>query len=226
MVNMVPREAFACSCAEGDVVLRQSFKPESCELISLLFNSLRNLLDVNFFMERDLNSSIDEFSWSSICKTFNTSKLFFRTFNTFKLFFRTFNTSKLFFTIFKKCRVLKLQALAWKDKVLKLQALAWKDKCPQGNNEYAYAPEQHTVNSAALLHEVLNEMEKLDLKQFVICNVQLTMREKMDKMRFEMRNATMAENTGGTVVRQKEKDKWDASLVVSLRLSFLSFVVK
>nr|GEX76996.1 hypothetical protein [Tanacetum cinerariifolium] len=31
MVNMVPHEAFACSCAEGDVVLRQSYKPESCE---------------------------------------------------------------------------------------------------------------------------------------------------------------------------------------------------
>nr|GEV67331.1 hypothetical protein [Tanacetum cinerariifolium] len=30
MVNMVPHEAFACSCAEGDVVLRQSYKPESC----------------------------------------------------------------------------------------------------------------------------------------------------------------------------------------------------
>nr|GFC70728.1 hypothetical protein [Tanacetum cinerariifolium] len=31
MVKMVPYEAFACSCAEGDVVLRQSYKPESCE---------------------------------------------------------------------------------------------------------------------------------------------------------------------------------------------------
>ncbi|GJX66649.1 hypothetical protein Tco_0300992 [Tanacetum coccineum] len=30
MVKMVPHEAFACSCAEGDVVLRQSYKPESC----------------------------------------------------------------------------------------------------------------------------------------------------------------------------------------------------
>nr|GEX76767.1 hypothetical protein [Tanacetum cinerariifolium] len=89
--------------------------------------SLRNILDVDFFVERDPTSSIDEFSWSSICRTFNTSKLFFRTFNTSKLFLRTFNTSKLFFRIFKKCRVLKLQALAWKD------------KCTQGNNEYAYA---------------------------------------------------------------------------------------
>nr|GEV39084.1 hypothetical protein [Tanacetum cinerariifolium] len=48
MVKMVPHEAFACSCAEGDVVLRQSYKPKSCELIYLLFNSLRNILDVNF----------------------------------------------------------------------------------------------------------------------------------------------------------------------------------
>nr|GEV08869.1 UBN2 domain-containing protein [Tanacetum cinerariifolium] len=30
MVNMMPHEAFACSCAEGDVVLRQSYKFESC----------------------------------------------------------------------------------------------------------------------------------------------------------------------------------------------------
>nr|GEV62859.1 zinc finger, CCHC-type [Tanacetum cinerariifolium] len=30
MVNMVPHEAFTCSCAEGDVVLRQSYKPKSC----------------------------------------------------------------------------------------------------------------------------------------------------------------------------------------------------
>ncbi|GJY40071.1 hypothetical protein Tco_0427341 [Tanacetum coccineum] len=29
MVKMVPHEAFACRCAEGDVFLRQSYKPES-----------------------------------------------------------------------------------------------------------------------------------------------------------------------------------------------------
>nr|GEU37965.1 hypothetical protein [Tanacetum cinerariifolium] len=67
-------------------------------------------------MERDPTSSIDEFYWSFIYRTFNTSKLFFRTFNTSKLFFMTFNTSKVFFRIFQKCRVLKLQALLWKDK--------------------------------------------------------------------------------------------------------------
>nr|GEZ89498.1 hypothetical protein [Tanacetum cinerariifolium] len=30
MVKMVSHKAFACSCAEGDVVLRQLYKPESC----------------------------------------------------------------------------------------------------------------------------------------------------------------------------------------------------
>ncbi|GKC60240.1 hypothetical protein Tco_1087838 [Tanacetum coccineum] len=53
-------------------------------------------LDVDFFMERGMSPSIDEFSWSFIDS-------------------KTFNTSKLFSGIFKKCIVLKLQALAWKD---------------------------------------------------------------------------------------------------------------
>nr|GEX11309.1 hypothetical protein [Tanacetum cinerariifolium] len=32
-------------------------------------------------------------------------------------------------------------------------------------------PEQHTVNSAALLHEVYNDMKKIDFELFVIWNV-------------------------------------------------------
>nr|GEX10602.1 hypothetical protein [Tanacetum cinerariifolium] len=99
---------------EGDVALRQSYKPESCGKLYYACPKSKppKHFGCGFFMERDPTSSIDEFFWSSICMTFNTSKLFFKTFNTSKLFFRTFNTSKLFFRIFKKCRVLKLQALA------------------------------------------------------------------------------------------------------------------
>ncbi|GJU22416.1 hypothetical protein Tco_1155758 [Tanacetum coccineum] len=125
MVKMVPFEAFTCSCGEGDVVLRQSYKPES---YGKLYYACPKSKDLQH------------------------PKLFFRTFNTSKLLFRTFNTSKLFSRIFKKCRVLKLQALAWKD------------KCTKGNIGLHMHPEQHTVNSAALLHEVLNEIEKLDLE--------------------------------------------------------------
>ncbi|GKB28942.1 hypothetical protein Tco_0868343 [Tanacetum coccineum] len=113
MVKMVPYEAFACRCRAGDVVLRESYKPKPVVnyIMHVHYQSLGKItLDVNFFMERGTSSSTDQFSWSFI-----KSKLFSRTFNTSKLFSRTFNTSKLFSRTFKKCRVLKLQALAWKD---------------------------------------------------------------------------------------------------------------
>ncbi|GJV20534.1 hypothetical protein Tco_1369554 [Tanacetum coccineum] len=42
--------------------------------------------------------------------------------------------------------------------------LPWKGKCTKQQGEMHMHPEQHTVNSAALFHEVLNEMEKLDLE--------------------------------------------------------------
>nr|GFD17001.1 hypothetical protein [Tanacetum cinerariifolium] len=76
MVNMVPHEAFACSCAQGDVVLRQSYKPESCGKLYYACPKSKppKHFGCGFFMERDLNSSIDEFSWSSIYRNFNTSK--------------------------------------------------------------------------------------------------------------------------------------------------------
>ncbi|GJU95985.1 hypothetical protein Tco_1320741 [Tanacetum coccineum] len=50
MVKMVPHEAFACSCAEGDVVLRQSYKPESY--------AFRNILDVHIFYGREPTSQL------------------------------------------------------------------------------------------------------------------------------------------------------------------------
>nr|GEW59764.1 hypothetical protein [Tanacetum cinerariifolium] len=31
MVKIVPHESFACRCAKGDVVLQESYKPESCD---------------------------------------------------------------------------------------------------------------------------------------------------------------------------------------------------
>nr|GEU96366.1 hypothetical protein [Tanacetum cinerariifolium] len=69
------------------------------------------ILDVDFFMERGPSPSTGRFSWSFI-----DYKLFSKTYNTFKLFSTTFNTSEPSLWNIKKCRVLKLQALAWKDK--------------------------------------------------------------------------------------------------------------
>nr|GEU81526.1 hypothetical protein [Tanacetum cinerariifolium] len=105
------------------------------------------ILDVDFFMERGTSSFTDQFSW-----IFIDCKLFSIIFITSKLFLGTFNTSKPSFRNFKKCRVLKLQALAWKD------------KSTRGNTGNVYASEQHTCNSTALLHEVYNDMGNLGLE--------------------------------------------------------------
>ncbi|GKA30684.1 hypothetical protein Tco_0716989 [Tanacetum coccineum] len=53
---------------------------------------------------------------------------------------------------FKKCRVLKLQALAWKD------------NGTRGNSENVYASGTTHTKSATLLHEVYSDMGKLRLE--------------------------------------------------------------
>nr|GEX21718.1 hypothetical protein [Tanacetum cinerariifolium] len=105
MVKMVPHEAFACSCTEGDVVHRQSYKPESCRPSTPPSYSLGPLTPPNYSPGSSRNAEC------SNCKH-----------------------------------------LRGKISVLK------------ATMDMHMHPEQHTVNSAALLHEVLNEMEKLDFK--------------------------------------------------------------
>nr|GFA74090.1 hypothetical protein [Tanacetum cinerariifolium] len=96
MVNMVPHEAFACSCAEGDVVLRQSEKTRLRQLTS--------------------SPGVPSVGPSTPLECSNCKHL--------------------------------------RGKIIGLKATM---------NMHMH-PEQHTVNSAALLHEVLNEMEKLDFE--------------------------------------------------------------
>nr|GFA56306.1 hypothetical protein [Tanacetum cinerariifolium]GFC26914.1 hypothetical protein [Tanacetum cinerariifolium] len=100
MVKMVPHEAFACSCAEGYVVLRQSYKPESCGT-----SSAGPSTPPNYSPGSSRNAECSN------------------------------------------CKHLR-------GKISVLNATM---------NMHMH-PEQHIINSAALLHEVLNEMEKLDLE--------------------------------------------------------------
>ncbi|GKA80385.1 G-type lectin S-receptor-like serine/threonine-protein kinase [Tanacetum coccineum] len=86
------------------------------------------------------------------CRTFNTSKLFFRTFNASKLFFRTFNPYNYSLGSSRNAECSNCKHLRGKISVLK------------ATMDMHMHPEQHTVNSAALFHEVLNEIEKLDLE--------------------------------------------------------------
>nr|GEV00717.1 hypothetical protein [Tanacetum cinerariifolium] len=115
MVNMVPHEAFVCSCAEGDVVLRQSYKPESCGPSTPPSYSLGPSTPPSYSpgpsTPTNYSSGTSRNAECSNCKHLR-----------------------------RKISVLKATM-----------------------NMHMH-PEQHTVNSAALLHEVLNEMEKLDLE--------------------------------------------------------------
>nr|GFA69817.1 hypothetical protein [Tanacetum cinerariifolium] len=149
---MVPHEAFACSCAEGDVVLRQSYKPESCELISLLFNSLRNILDVDFLWKetriRQLMSSPGApSSGPSTPPNYSSGPSTPPSYSS-----RLSKPPNYSSRSSRNAECSNCKHLRGKISVLKATM-----------NMHMH-PEQHTVNSAALLHEVLNEMEKLDLE--------------------------------------------------------------
>nr|GEX99533.1 hypothetical protein [Tanacetum cinerariifolium] len=115
MVNMVPHEAFACGCAEGDIVLRQSYKPKS------------------FGPSTPLNYSSGPSTPPSYSLRPSTPPNY------------SSRSSR-------NAECLNCKHLRGKISVLKATM-----------NMHMH-PEQHTVNSAALLHEVLNEMEKLDLE--------------------------------------------------------------
>nr|GEZ80358.1 hypothetical protein [Tanacetum cinerariifolium] len=115
MVNMAPHEAFACSCAEGDVVLRQSYKPESCGPSTPQNYSSGPSTPPSYYSRLltppNYSSGSSRNAECSNCKHLH-----------------------------RKISVLKATM-----------------------NMHMHL-EQHTLNSAALLHEVLNEMEKLDLE--------------------------------------------------------------
>nr|GFB43314.1 hypothetical protein [Tanacetum cinerariifolium] len=115
MVNMVPHEAFACSCAEGDAVLRQSYKPESCGPSTPLNYSSGPSTPPNYSsrLSTPPNYSLGS-SRNAECSN---------------------------------CKHLR-------GKISVLKATM---------NMHMH-PEQHTLNSAALLHEVLNEIKKLDFE--------------------------------------------------------------
>ncbi|GJS75930.1 hypothetical protein Tco_0725811 [Tanacetum coccineum] len=157
MVKMVPHEAFACRCAEGDVVLRQSYKPESYELISLLFNSLRNILDVDFLWKetrlRELMSSPGAPSTPSYSVGHSTPPSYSSGPSTPPSYSSGPSTPTNYsLGSSRNGECSNCKHLHGKISVLK------------ATMDMHMHPEQHTVNLAALFHEVLKEMKKLDLE--------------------------------------------------------------
>ncbi|GJT01778.1 hypothetical protein Tco_0822947 [Tanacetum coccineum] len=135
MVKMVPHEAFACSCAEGDVVFRQSYKPESYgKLYYACLNSKPpKHFGCGFFLWKEtrlrqlMSSPGAPSAGPSTPPSYSSGSS-------------------------RNAECSNCKHLRGKISVLK------------ATMEMHMHPEQHTVNSAALFHEVLNEMEKLDLE--------------------------------------------------------------
>ncbi|GKC67912.1 hypothetical protein Tco_1100510 [Tanacetum coccineum] len=126
MVLMVPYEAFACPCGSGDVVLRESYKPKTCEeRVRLLVGS-------------------PGASTTPIYSPGSSSTLIYspRSSTPQSCSPRTSRNAE-----FSNCKHLL-------GKITVLEATV---------NMYMHL-EQHTVNSAALFHEVYNNMGKLDLE--------------------------------------------------------------
>ncbi|GJT89690.1 RNA-directed DNA polymerase, eukaryota, reverse transcriptase zinc-binding domain protein [Tanacetum coccineum] len=167
MVNMVQHEAFACRCAEGDVVLRQSYKPESYGKLYYACPKSKppKHFGCGFFLWketrlRELMSSpgapcysAGHSSTPSYSAGHSTPPTYYSgpsTPTNYSLGSSTPTNYSLGSSRNRECSNCK--HLRGKISVLK------------ATMEMHMHPEQHTVNSAALFHEVLNEMEKLDLE--------------------------------------------------------------
>nr|GEV31851.1 hypothetical protein [Tanacetum cinerariifolium] len=131
MVKMVLLEAFACSCAEEDVVLRQSYKPERCE------TQLRQLM----------SSSRAPFAGPSTPPTYSSGPSTPPSYSSGPSAPPNYSPGSL-----RNAECSNYKHLRGKINVLKVTM------------DMHMHPKQHRVNSAALFHEVLNEMENLDLE--------------------------------------------------------------
>ncbi|GJT90512.1 hypothetical protein Tco_1079357 [Tanacetum coccineum] len=149
MVKMVPHEAFACRCAEGDVVLRQSYKPES-------YASKTFWMWIFLWKEtrlRELMSSPGAPSTPSYFAGHSTPPSYSSGPSTPPSYSSGPSTPTNYsLGSSRNGECSNCKHLRGKISVLK------------ATMEMHMHPEQHTVNSAALFHEVLNEMEKLDLE--------------------------------------------------------------
>ncbi|GKB05892.1 hypothetical protein Tco_0834087 [Tanacetum coccineum] len=148
MVKMVSHEAFACSCAEH-VVLRQSYKPES-------YASETFWMWIFLWKEtrlRELMSSPGAPSTPSYSAGHSTPPNYSSGSSTPPSYSSGPSTPTNYtLRSLRNGECSNCKHLRGKKSVLK------------ATMDMHMYPEQHTVNSAALFHEVLNEMEKLDLE--------------------------------------------------------------
>ncbi|GJT99942.1 hypothetical protein Tco_1110281 [Tanacetum coccineum] len=160
MVKMVPHEAFACRCAEGDVVLRQSYKPESYGKLYYACPKSKppKYFRCGFFLWkktrlRELMSSSRASSTPSYSAGHSTPSSYSSGPSTPPSYSSGPSTPTNYsLRSSRNGEYSNCKHLRGKISVLKATI------------EMHMHPEQHTVNSDALFHEALNETEKLDLE--------------------------------------------------------------
>nr|GEZ30495.1 hypothetical protein [Tanacetum cinerariifolium] len=136
MVKIVPYEGFACPCEAGDVVLRESYKPETREERVRLLVGSPGASTIPVYSPGSSSTSI--YSPRSL-----TPPRYSPGASTPQSY--SMGTSRN-----AECSNCK----HWLDKITVLEATM---------DIYMHL-EQHTVNSAALFHEVYNNMGKLDFE--------------------------------------------------------------
>nr|GFB28253.1 hypothetical protein [Tanacetum cinerariifolium] len=155
MVNMVPHEAFTCSCAEGDVVLRQSYKPESCGKLYYACPKSKppKHFGCGFFLWKKtrlcqlMSSPGAPSAGPSTPPNYSSGPSTPPSYSLGPSTPLNYSSRSSRNAECSNCKHLR-------GKISVLKATM---------NMHMH-PEQHTVNSAALLHEVLDEMEKLGLE--------------------------------------------------------------
>ncbi|GJY18526.1 PAS domain-containing protein tyrosine kinase family protein [Tanacetum coccineum] len=155
MVMMVPHEAFACRCERGDVILRQAYTTENYGKLYYACPKSKppKHFGCGFFLWkedrlRDLMSSPGAPSAGP-----STPSRYSSVPSTPPSYSSGPSTPQIYSPgSSRNAECSNCKQLRGRISVLK------------ATMEMHMHPEQHTLNSAALLHEVLNEMEKLDLE--------------------------------------------------------------
>ncbi|GJS19469.1 hypothetical protein Tco_0448101 [Tanacetum coccineum] len=140
MVKMVPYEAFACPCGSGDVVLRESYKPKTRGKLYRACPRSKKEERVRLLVGSPGALTTPIYSPGS-----SSTPIYSPGSSTPPRYSPGASTSRN-----AKCSNCKHLL----DKITVLEATV---------DMYMH-PEQHTVNSAALFHEVYNNMGKLDLE--------------------------------------------------------------
>ncbi|GKC84171.1 hypothetical protein Tco_1139888 [Tanacetum coccineum] len=148
MVMMVPHEAFTCTCGAGDVVLRESYRAKTCGKLYYACPKSKprlNYYGCEFFLWKEkrvrlLISSLGASSTLSFSSETSSTPIFSPTPSTPPNYYGGSSSN----TECSNCK-----------------HLLGRIKVFQATLEMHMHPEQHTLDSTALLHDLNNDMEKL-----------------------------------------------------------------